>query len=188
MTGAELIVRAAQWLRRAAVASRRAGASGGPRPGETRRSGAPRGTTAGSSPSISQGGYPGDFVGPTALSYAPHEDGAADPGEIVWTWVPFEEDFGNGKDRPVLIVGRDGPWLLAVPMTSKDHDRDARQEAAEGRFWHDLGSGPWDAAGRPSEVRVDRIIRVDPRAVRRIAARLDRARFAAVAEAIRQHW
>jgi len=152
----------------------------------------PQRTAAGAGPGGTHGvtgrEYPGDFIGPAALRYAPHQDGVADPGEVVWTWVPFQEDFDKGKDRPVLIVGQDGPWLLAVPMTSKDHDRDARQEASEGRFWHDLGSGPWDSAGRPSEVRVDRIVRVDPRAVRRIAARLDSSRFEEVAEAIRQHW
>ena len=40
------------------------------------------------------------------VSYAPDMDGAADPGEIVWTWVPFEEDPAQGKDRPVLVVAR----------------------------------------------------------------------------------
>ena len=29
--------------------------------------------------------------------YAPDLDGAADPGEVVWAWVPFEE-------RPVLAA------------------------------------------------------------------------------------
>ena len=29
-----------------------------------------------------------------------------DPGEIVWTWVPYEEHDGRGKDRPVLLVAR----------------------------------------------------------------------------------
>ena len=52
-----------------------------------------------------------DFV-PTAqrarkLVYAPDLDGRADPGEIVWTWVVFEDDPTRGKDRPVLVVGRD---------------------------------------------------------------------------------
>ncbi len=40
------------------------------------------------------------------ISYAPDLDGAADPGEVVWTWVPFEEDAAQGKDRPVLVVAR----------------------------------------------------------------------------------
>lgn len=112
----------------------------------------------------------------------------ADPGEVVWTWVPFEEDHSQGKDRPVLIVGRDDRWLLALPLTSKDHDTDAAQESRAGRFWVDIGSGNWDSSRRESEARVDRVIRVNPQAVRRIGARLDAERFAAVADEIRRHW
>lgn len=112
----------------------------------------------------------------------------ADPGEVVWTWVPYEEDHSQGKDRPVLIVGREGRWLLALPLTSKDHDLDAAQESRAGRFWVDIGSGDWDRSRRESEARVDRVIRVNPKAVRRIGARLDADRFAAVADGIRRHW
>ncbi|MFT4110958.1 type II toxin-antitoxin system PemK/MazF family toxin [Propionicimonas sp.] len=132
--------------------------------------------------------YPGDFVGRTTLTYAPRPGNTADPGEVVWTWVPFEEDHSQGKDRPVLVIGSDGPWLLALPMTSKDHDRDAAQEAREGRYWVDIGSGGWDARGRASEVRVNRIVRVDPARVRRISARVDPGVFAGVAAAVRSHW
>ena len=42
------------------------------------------------------------------LAYSPTADGKPDPGEIVWTWVPYEEDYSQGKDRPVLLIGRDG--------------------------------------------------------------------------------
>src|ERR1700761_1921415 len=34
------------------------------------------------------------------LVYAPDLDGRADPGEIVWTWVIYEDDPSRGKDRP----------------------------------------------------------------------------------------
>ena len=52
-------------------------------------------------------------IGPVRTSYSPQTDGAPDPGEIVWTWVPCEENDGRGKDRPVLVVAEyDG--LLAV--------------------------------------------------------------------------
>jgi hypothetical protein len=109
--------------------------------------------------------------------YSPQLDGDPDPGEIVWTWVPYEEDFSQGKDRPVLLVGRDGNWLLATMLTSKDHSRDAADEARWGRHWLDIGSGPWDSRGRDSEVRLDRVIRVDPGAVRREGAVMDRRTF-----------
>ena len=100
--------------------------------------------------------------------------------------MPFEEDHSVGKDRPVLLVGSDGDWLLGVMLTSKDHDHDARQQHRAGREWVDIGSGGWDRSGRPSEVRVNRIIRVDPDAIRREGAVLAQERFEEVAVAIRQ--
>jgi len=132
--------------------------------------------------------YPGDFLGIPEISYEPNPGNGkvADPGEIVWTWVPFEEDPRQGKDRPVLVIGRDGPWLLALPLTSKDHDIDAVQEARAGRHWTDVGAGPWDNSGRASEVRVDRIVRVEPARVRREGAVLDKRRFNRVAAAVRE--
>lgn len=157
--------------------------------------------------------YPGDYAGVPSFDYAPEPDGQPDAGEIVWAWVPFEEDFSRGKDRPVLLVGwessatespsatenpsgarpsatespRGGAtrWLLALQLTSKDHDRDAEQERRAGRLWMDIGSGAWDVRGRPSEVRLNRVVRVDPDAVRREGSALDRQVFEAVAAAAR---
>jgi hypothetical protein len=91
--------------------------------------------------------------------------------------VPYEEDHARGKDRPVLVVGRDGPLLLALMLTSKDHDRDAAEEARWGRHWMDVGAGGWDRQRRPSEVRLDRVLRLDARSVRREGCRLDRTMF-----------
>src|SRR5690349_22851273 len=125
----------------------------------TRPSPAPQRTNAdgGRPPPDGTRRYPGDYAGVPAIDYSPKPDGQPDPGEIVWTWVPFEEDHTVGKDRPVLLVGSDGDWLLGVMLTSKDHSRDARDEARWGRYWLDFGSGPWDAQGRDSEVRPDRV-------------------------------
>ncbi|WP_327637225.1 type II toxin-antitoxin system PemK/MazF family toxin [Kribbella sp. NBC_00482] len=126
--------------------------------------------------------YPGDFEGTVRVEYTPHpDDGVADPGEIVWTWVPFEEDFSRGKDRPVLVVGWDEPFLLALILTSKDHDRDAADEARWGRVWLDIGSGTWDKENRPSEVRLDRVLRIDPQQVRREGAVIEESIFDQVA-------
>ncbi|WP_172120765.1 type II toxin-antitoxin system PemK/MazF family toxin [Actinomyces faecalis] len=123
-----------------------------------------------------------DFV------YAPDPDGDADPGEVVWTWVPYEEDASRGKDRPVLVLARERGQLVVAQMTSKDHDRDAEQEARWGRYWHDVGSGAWDRQGRPSEVRLDRLLLVAPEAVRREGATMDRGTFDGVVAALRAHW
>jgi hypothetical protein len=129
------------------------------------------------------GGYPGDFVGTVVPSYSPHPDGLADPGEVVWAWVPYEEDFGRGKDRPVLIIGRVSGYLLGLMLTSKDHDRDVADEARQGRHWLDVGSGDWDSQGRPSEVRLDRVLRLRPEGVRREGAALSRPVFDQVSQA-----
>lgn len=123
----------------------------------------------------------GDLV----VSYAPRADGHPDPGEVVWAWVPFEDDPAQGKDRPVLVIGRAGDDLAALMLTSKDHDRDAAQEAHWGRYWMDVGSGAWDPRRRPSEIRLDRLLRLDPGAVRREGAALDREVFEAVVTAFR---
>lgn len=131
--------------------------------------------------------YPGDFAGKVRAEYSPHLDGDADPGEVVWTWVPYEDDPTQGKDRPVLVVGRDGSWLLALMLTSKDHDLDAAQEARWGRYWHDIGTGPWDSRGRPSEVRLDRVIRIDPEAVRREGAVMPERTFNTVIKGVHRH-
>ena len=125
---------------------------------------------------------PAAVRGQIRFDYAPRRDGRPDPGEIVWAWVPYDENDGRGKDRPVLIVARDGGTLLGLTLTSKDHDRDAADEARRGRYWMDIGSGPWDSRGRPSEVRLDRILRLTPDAVRREGAALDRTRFLRVAQ------
>ncbi|MGY2083061.1 type II toxin-antitoxin system PemK/MazF family toxin [Blastococcus sp. SYSU DS0539] len=111
------------------------------------------------------------------VSYAPHDDDRPDPGEVVWAWVPFEEDDGRGKDRPVLVIGRRGDELLGLMLSSQDHDRDAEEEARHGRRWIDVGTGAWDPRGRPSEVRLDRLLVLDPAMVRREGAALDRVRF-----------
>ncbi len=131
-------------------------------------------------------GYAGDYVGVPPMSYAPVADDLADPGEVVWTWVPYEEDHGRGKDRPVLVIGRQHGLLLALQLTSQDHDRDADDEARQGRYWVDIGRGDWDRERRPSEARVDRILQLEPGDVRRIGAVLPESVFAEVAREVRR--
>ena len=120
-------------------------------------------------------------------SYAPEPDGQADPGEVVWAWVAYEDDPSQGKDRPVLVIGRDGEDLLGLYLTSKDHDRDADDEARYGRYWMDVGTGGWDRRHRPSEIRLDRLLRLRESGVRREGAALDRPVFDAVVRAAREH-
>lgn len=159
-----------------------------PHRNSTRSSGGSRPSHTSSTHAGRPSSYPGDYRSRPRIEYQPHDDNRADPGEIVWTWVPFAEDHSQGKDRPVLLIGRDGDWLLGLQVTSQDHDRDAEQEARAGRHWINIGSGEWDPQRRPSEVRVNRILRIDPTAVRRIGAVLDEATFSeATAEVLRYY-
>jgi hypothetical protein len=116
-------------------------------------------------------------AGPTAtdvhdssfqFEYSPCLDGDPDPGEVVWTWVPYEEDPNQGKDRPVAIIGRRGEHLLGVPLTSKLKDNELQVA---------VGTGSWDREGRPSYAKVERVLDVVPEAVRREGAVLSRRHF-----------
>ncbi|MCF8572343.1 type II toxin-antitoxin system PemK/MazF family toxin [Gordonia sp. HY002] len=116
-----------------------------------------------------------------SIAYAPDLDGSADPGEIVWTWVPFEEDASQGKDRPVLVVGRDDEHLLGLMLSSKDYHRGDDD-------WQSIGSGSWDREGRESFVRLDRVLLVAEHGIRREGAVCDRKRFDGVADTLRNRF
>lgn len=119
--------------------------------------------------------------GRVEIVYAPERDGEADPGEVVWAWVPYEDDPKQGKDRPVLIIGRIGRQLAGVPLSSRNHDG--------GNFEHEwvaVGSGAWDDRGRPSYAHASRLLRFDPDQIRREGSALDRARFDVVIERVRE--
>ncbi|PRY02446.1 type II toxin-antitoxin system PemK/MazF family toxin [Allonocardiopsis opalescens] len=116
-----------------------------------------------------------DLTEAAALEYSPDLDGLADPGEIVWAWVPYEEDAGRGKDRPLLVVGRHGRRLLGMMLSSREPDPAYLDD------WLELGSGVWDREARPSYLRLDRVFELDEDDIRREGAVLDGARFARTA-------
>ncbi|QEM47298.1 type II toxin-antitoxin system PemK/MazF family toxin [Mycolicibacterium grossiae] len=115
------------------------------------------------------------------IHYAPDLDGRADPGEIVWTWVVYEDDPTRGKDRPVLVVGRDAGTLLGLMLSSQDRHRGERD-------WVEIGTGTWDYEGRVSWVRLDRVLDVPEEGIRREGAVLDRERFEVVARRLRAEY
>ena len=159
----------------------------GTKPSGTKQPGRP-GTTggrkgAGKASDGLAGSYPGDFRGTAKVSYAPSPNGRPEPGEVVWTWVPYEEDHSQGKDRPVLLVGTSGRFLLGLMLTSKDHDGDARRADD----YVDIGAGPWDRQGRPSEAKLDRVLQISPTDIRREGAILDPGKFRLIAAALQSH-
>ncbi len=115
------------------------------------------------------------YDGSVTVQYAPERDGEPDPGEIVWAWVPFQEDPTRGKDRPVVVLGRadetDGDFAVLM-VSSKDH--------AGQRGWVGIGTGDWDRERRFSFVRTDRLLAVAPPAVRREGAAMTADQFRAV--------
>ncbi len=108
------------------------------------------------------------------IAYAPVRDDDADPGEIVWAWVPYEDDPSQGKDRPLLVIGHIEDDVAALALTSREH---------ADRHHHPLGSGPWDRQGRPSWIKLDRLLRLDSDEIRREGAILDERRFREVVRA-----
>ena len=115
------------------------------------------------------------------VAYAPDLDGRADPGEIVWTWVVYEDDPTRGKDRPVLVVGRDrqrpaGPDAVQPGPPPRRPD------------WVGIGSGGWDYEGRASWVRLDRVLDVPEEGIRREGAILEREMFDIVAARLRAEY
>ncbi|MDY6995267.1 MAG: type II toxin-antitoxin system PemK/MazF family toxin [Actinomycetota bacterium] len=115
------------------------------------------------------------------VAYSPDLDGRADPGEIVWTWVVYEDDPSRGKDRPVLVVGRDRSVLLGLMLSSQDHH-------SEDPNWIGIGSGSWDYDGRASWVRLDRVLDVPEEGIRREGAILEREIFDLVAARLRAEY
>jgi hypothetical protein len=115
------------------------------------------------------------------LVYAPDLDGRADPGEVVWTWVAYEDRPDQGKDRPVLVVGRDGRALLGL-MLSSNPERNGQHN------WYALGEGAWDRQHRASWIRLDRVLKVPESGIRREGAVLTRSRFDAVAGILRKDY
>ncbi len=111
------------------------------------------------------------------IEYSPNIDGDPDPGEVVWTWVPYEDDPSQGKDRPVVIIGRHAKYLAAVPLTSKRHDNELQVA---------VGTGPWDRDGRQSYAKVERVLDVEPDKVRREGAVLQRKHFDNVVAGVRR--
>lgn len=113
-----------------------------------------------------------------SISYSPEPGRDADPGEVVWTWVPYEEDPSQGKDRPVVLFGRRGAHLVGVALTTKaDHDDQVL-----------VGTGAWDSERRPSYAKLDRVLDVDGARVRRVGGVMDRDRFDDLIAALRAYY
>lgn len=119
---------------------------------------------------------PRDELARIRISYAPRPDGDPDPGEVVWTWVPYAENDGRGKDRPVLIIGRiDERAVVGCYLSTKAH-----------RGFVSVGSGEWDAQGRESFLSPERLLRITDRGMRREGHVLPSDRFERAVAVVRR--
>lgn len=114
------------------------------------------------------------------LCYAPDMDGQVDPGEVVWFWAPNDEG-GRTSERAIVVVGREEDHVLGL-ITSPNPDHAAEPS------WLDIGSGPWDASGRQSWVRLDRLVVVPESAIRRQGAVMPQRRFDRIAQRLRTEY
>jgi hypothetical protein len=117
--------------------------------------------------------------GVVTVEYSPHLDGDPDPGEIVWAWIPFQEDPSQGKDRPVVVIGRRGDNLVGIPLTTKPDDREAQFK---------LGVGGWDSQHRVSYARIWRLVDLPPDSVRREGSALDPDRFKSLVRMVDRYY
>jgi hypothetical protein len=122
---------------------------------------------------------PAPDVDVVVVEYSPAIDGDPDPGDVVWSWVPYEEDPSQGKDRPVVVIGRRGAQLVGIPLTTKADDREMQVE---------VGTGDWDPKRRTSYARIWRMVDVDAAGMRREGAVLPRDRFDRVIAAVERHY
>ena len=98
----------------------------------------------------------------------------------MWTSVDFEDGAGS-KDRPVLVVGRQGKGTVLALMLSTQPKREHQAG------WLAIGAGAWDRQNR-RYVRLDRVLELGAGDIRRQGSVLDRQRFEHVAQVLRsQH-
>lgn len=81
--------------------------------------------------------------------------------------MPYEDDPRQGKDRPVVVIGRAGDRLAVVPLSSRGPEGRPDPSA-----WVSVGSGRWDGEGRTSYANVGRVLRVPDGEIRREGATL----------------
>ena len=134
------------------------------------RRSSPAATRSSDSPSIAA-----TTPGMLQITYEPALDGDADPGEVVWAWIPYEEDPSQGKDRPCLVIGRLDGRLAVVALTTKASGPERDRVS--------VGMGLWDHERRPSYAKIDRVILLQANGVRREGAVFPKERFESVVAA-----
>lgn len=117
-----------------------------------------------------------------SIVYSPDLDGQAEPGEVVWFWVPTSSHDEKAFERPMLIIGRTLNHNLMGLLISSNADH------AGTKNWMSIGTGQWDTSGKPGWIRLDRTIVIPESAVRRRGAMFPQTRFDRIATALRTRY
>lgn len=74
--------------------------------------------------------------------------GKAQPWEIWWAYVAFEDDVDCGKERPVLVLENGDVYVIALMITSHE----------ERNMYGEYDVTKWHSAGlkNPSTIRITR--------------------------------
>ena len=77
------------------------------------------------------------------------------PYELWWANVAFEDDPGQTKRRPVLVVGQECFLVFALKVTS---------HTPRTNVWGECEIRRWQAAGlsKPSTIRASKFLRLSP--------------------------
>lgn len=84
--------------------------------------------------------------------------GQVEPGQVWWAPISFEESAGS-KDRPCLVLRRDGDRVYVLMFTSRDQSGRVNYVPAPTDLWR---------APRESWLRTDRVITVTAADLRRL--------------------
>lgn len=119
---------------------------------------------------------------PRAIVYAPDLDGQTDAGEVVWSWINTKGQSAPPEERAMIVVAHSSTHELLCLLISanKEHNSDSH--------WLSIGTGPWDAAGRPCWVRLDKLVETPELSVRRRGAMVPERRFERIAKEMRQRY
>ena len=114
---------------------------------------------------------------PRSIFYAPDMDGQAEPGEVVWFYVPATPP----RERSMLVIGRDRHEVLGLLISSND-------DHADDDAWLPIGSGEWKTTGEPCWVRLDKTLSIPETDLRRRGAIFPPRRFDRVADHLRKRF
>lgn len=115
------------------------------------------------------------------LYYAPAMDGQPEPGEVVTVYADLTGSGAGAEEHSALVVGhRHASLLCLVISPDPAHANDDN--------WLAIGAGDWDHSGNPGWIRLDQVLSLSIRDIRRHGAVFTRQQFHRVASRLRHNY